>query len=79
MLLESPRQYTRETLRAAIVDRFGEQTLFFTCSAEGMTAEQLIDFLEARQKFVTHGAGKLEADPSRLCDHDGDQPHEERT
>ena len=51
MMAASGQAYTRESLRAAIVERFGPEARFYTCSAESMTADQLITFLQSRGKF----------------------------
>ncbi len=45
MMVESGTGYTRESLRAAIVERFGPDTRFYTCSADRMTPDELITFL----------------------------------
>ena len=42
MMIESGEQYTHASLEAAIKARFGEQARFHTCSAEGMTAGELV-------------------------------------
>jgi len=68
MMLELDRSFTRDSLREAIYKRFGPHTRFFTCSAQDMTADQLIDFLEARGKFVGNSAGFNTA-PDRICQH----------
>lgn len=68
MMIDDGRIYTRAMLRAAIVDRFGEETRFYTCSAQGMTADELVTFLERRGKFIADGEGfRTEAD--RMCQH----------
>jgi len=68
MMLESDTPYTKATLRSAIVDRFGNETRFHTCSAENMTPDELITFLEERGKFVEAGEG-FTTEPDRICDH----------
>lgn len=68
MMVESGTAYTRESLRAAIVDRFGADTRFYTCSADSMTPDELITFLEARGKFVAAADG-FTTDKSKLCSH----------
>ena len=68
MMIETGVSYTRETLREAIGERFGAETRFFTCSAEGMTAEELISFLEKKGKFVDAGSG-MTTTPERICNH----------
>lgn len=68
MMLASNTTYTRETLVAAITQRFGAQARFFTCSAEDMNAEQLVAFLEAKGKFVPQGAG-FQTAADLMCKH----------
>ncbi len=68
MIRESPETFTRDSLVAAIVARFGATTRFFTCSAEGMTAAELVDFLDHRGKFMPQGEG-ITVDPARICRH----------
>ncbi|MCP5518384.1 MAG: YecH family protein [Verrucomicrobiales bacterium] len=68
MMVNSGRGYTRESLRQEILDRFGPEARFHTCSAEGMSADELIEFLAARGKFVDASAG-FRADPARICNH----------
>lgn len=68
MIYESKQAYTRESLAAAIETRFGAATRFYTCSAEGMTAAELVTFLEERGKFMPLGAG-FTIDPQRVCSH----------
>jgi probable metal-binding protein len=68
MILESQQAYTRESLARGIVDRFGAETRFFTCSAAGMTAPELVQFLESRGKFMPLADG-FTIDPDRVCQH----------
>jgi probable metal-binding protein len=69
MMLDSGVTYTRATLRDAILEKFGPEARFFTCSAENMTADGLIDFLAGRGKFV-ETAGGFTTDPANVCDHE---------
>ena len=73
MMLESNTPYTETTLRDAMVARFGEATRFCTCSAENMTADELIAFLRERGKFVARGEG-FQTAPDRIADVAGFQP-----
>ena len=73
MMLASGKSYTKETLKKAIVEKFGEDARFFTCSAEGMTASEIIEFLEQRGKFSASGSG-FKTDAGKICSHEG--PHE---
>lgn len=68
MMVGSGKAYTRESLREAIVAQFGAAARFCTCSAEGMTADQLIDFLDSRGKFVGRGTGFSTA-ADKICEH----------
>ena len=68
MMLASGRLYTKETLGAAIVDHFGKQTRFYTCSEDNLTATELVEFLAARGKFIETGTG-FNTDPDKICDH----------
>ncbi|SPW33129.1 putative metal-binding protein [Edwardsiella tarda] len=52
MMLASATPYTRETLIAAIAQRFGADARFHTCSATDLSAADLVDLLAARGKFV---------------------------
>ena len=38
--------YTEASLRAAIVEKFGEHQRFYTCSADNMEVDELIGFLK---------------------------------
>lgn len=68
MMLELGEQFTRESLKTAIDGRFGVDARFHTCSAEGMTALELIDFLHQKGKFVLteEGFNTLE---ENICQH----------
>lgn len=57
MMLTSGKTYTRSTLVAEIIHKFGHDTKFHTCSAENMTAEELVEFLEKRGKFKLQSGG----------------------
>ena len=69
IMVNSGESYTRETLKQAIHQRFGEATRFYTCSAENMDAETLIMFLESKGKFHPAGAGFSTA-AEDICDHE---------
>ncbi|MDD3179582.1 MAG: YecH family protein [Opitutaceae bacterium] len=68
MMMESNESYSVSSLRAAIISRFGASTRFHTCSAENLTAGELIDFLAQRGKFVAKGVG-FTISPDRVCEH----------
>ncbi|MBU3916699.1 YecH family protein [bacterium] len=51
MAMASGKTHTRESLHKEIIDTFGKETRFFSCSAENMTADELISFFEANGKL----------------------------
>ena len=68
LMRECDRTYTRESLREAIIARFGPDARFHTCSAAELTAEGIIDFFAAKGKFM----GTPEAfafNHERVCRH----------
>jgi len=69
MMLESGKGYSRESLRRDIHEKFGADTRFYTCSAEGMDADELIQFLADRGKFIDEDSG-FRTDPDRICSHE---------
>ena len=68
MMLSSNQVYSRDTLRQAIIEKFGAETRFHTCSAENMAAGELVDFLAQRGKF-TESAGGFALNPEKVCRH----------
>lgn len=64
MMVESGRTFTEATLCDAIVEKFGPDARFHTCSAEGLSPQGLIEFLGVRGKLMAvpggfvFGAGK---------------------
>ncbi len=59
--------YSIESLRFAIAQQFGEDARFNTCSAEGMTIDELIPFLENKGKFKPTSEG-FTMDISKVCE-----------
>lgn len=68
MMLDSGKAYTREGLARDIVAKFGADSRFHTCSAEDMSAEQLVAFLEAKGKFIPRDGG-FQTAPELMCKH----------
>ncbi len=60
--------YTEESLIQAINDKFGADERFYTCSAEGMTAAELVEFLKAKGKFTPKEDG-FTVDTTKICNH----------
>lgn len=68
MMIESDVQYTEQSLVQAIDSRFGNNARFHTCSAENMTAAELVSFLAARGKFIPANEG-FSTHVSKICRH----------
>lgn len=68
MMIASGEQYSVESLEAAIVDRFGAQARFHTCSAQDMSAGELVTFLQNKGKFIPAESGFTTAE-SKICRH----------
>ncbi|WP_449567037.1 YecH family metal-binding protein [Lelliottia nimipressuralis] len=68
MMIESGEQYTEQSLVQAIDSRFSNNARFHTCSAENMTAAELVAFLAARGKFIPAEEG-FSTHVSKICRH----------
>ena len=69
-MMEGRSYTTKKELIDAIIGRFGADERFYTCSAEGMTATELVDFLEARGKFMpAAGDNDFTVDITKVCNH----------
>jgi len=68
MMLQSGKLYTRASLLTDIVAKFGPASRFHTCSAENLTPEGIIDFLQAKGKFVPR-EGSFQTSPDLMCKH----------
>ncbi len=58
--------YTEESLRAAIIEKFGAKARFCTCSASGMDATEIVEFLKAKGKFKATTSG-FTMDIKKVC------------
>ena len=68
-MMEGNNYSTKEGLVQAIISKFGPDERFYTCSADGMTAEELVDFLEVRGKFMLSGNEDFTVDTTKICNH----------
>ena len=68
MMTAATEPYSRESLKAAIIGKFGADARFHTCSAENMNADAMIDFLAARGKFLEN-IGGIAINPEKVCQH----------
>lgn len=67
-MISSQQAFSRESLEAALVDKFGAEARFHTCSADRLDATGIIQFLEERGKFHPVDGG-FTTDPSKICNH----------
>jgi probable metal-binding protein len=68
MIAAVGRPLSRTDLLDEIGRRFGPDARFHTCSAEDLSAAELVDFLVTRGKL--HGSDHaLALDPSKVCQH----------
>ncbi len=69
-MMEGNSYTTKQQLIEAIIKRFGAEERFYTCSADNMTAEELVNFLEERGKFMpATGADNFTVDITKVCNH----------
>lgn len=73
LMLELNSDFSRESLSRAIIERFGADASFHSCSQAGMGVDAVIDFLESRGKFVARADGFNTA-PDRICNHEAAVP-----
>ncbi len=57
MMMASGKTYTKASLGDEIVRNFGAETRFYACSAQNMTAAELVEFLQAKGKLLPAGDG----------------------
>ena len=68
LMLELDAGFSRESLGLAIIERFGPDARFHSCSKDGMDVDAVIDFLESRGKFVARADGFNTAQ-DKICNH----------
>lgn len=68
MILSSKTAFTKTSLIDAIHKQFGNDSRFHTCSAENMTATELVDFLERKGKFIPAEDGFTTSE-NKICHH----------
>jgi probable metal-binding protein len=68
MIADAARPFTRDELLVEISNKFGESARFHTCSAENMTASELVDFLADRGK-IQGGESAMKVDAADICQH----------
>jgi probable metal-binding protein len=68
LLLEYPQGLSKRELLLQMTQRFGADARFHTCSASGMDAEALLQFLAQKGKFIDRSQG-FTTDASLICNH----------
>ncbi len=68
MMISSQQAYTKQSLCAAILQKYGEHVRFHTCSKDNMTAQELVEFLAAKGKFIDTESGFTTA-ADKMCNH----------
>ncbi len=69
-MMEGNNYSTKQQLVDAIIERFGVDERFYTCSAENLTAAELVDFLAERGKFMPgSGSSDFTVDITKVCNH----------
>lgn len=66
MMAESEQNYSKTQLKTDIADRFGEDARFHTCMGSDLTADDLIEFLASKGKFVESEEG-ISMPKDHLC------------
>ena len=67
-MMEGNSYKTKEELVKAIIEHFGSEEEFHTCSREGMNATELVDFLTKKGKFIPATDG-FTVDTAKICNH----------
>jgi len=68
MMLEHDCSFSRESLSRVIIEHFGVDARFHSCSKAGMDVHEVIEFLESRGKFVARADGFNTAQ-DKICNH----------
>ena len=72
--------YTEAQLLTAMQAQFGEEARFHTCSAQDMSATQLIAFLKDKGKFMpaptSTQVAAFTVDQTAVCDHEDGHHHD---
>lgn len=60
--------YSEFSLKQAIIQKFGSEQRFYTCSADDMDIDTLIVFLKNKGKFMPADEG-FTVDITKVCNH----------
>ena len=68
-MMEGNSYANKQALIDAIIERFGAEERFYTCSAEGLDARQLVNFLDDRGKLMDTDDGGFTVNLGMMCQH----------
>ncbi|MCQ2218468.1 MAG: YecH family protein [Paludibacteraceae bacterium] len=68
-MMEGNTYSSNEELIEAIIQKFGTEERFYTCSTNDMTASELVAFLNERGKFMPSKDNGFTVDTSKVCNH----------
>ena len=69
-MMEGNCYKTKQELVNAVIKKFGKDERFYTCCAENLSAEQLVEFLEEHGKFMpATGDNDFTVDVTKVCKH----------
>ncbi|PAW14339.1 hypothetical protein CKJ89_24770 [Klebsiella pneumoniae] len=68
MMLASDESWTVASLEAPFAAALAKRSRFHTCSAENLSAAQLVAFLEKKGKFIAREEGFTTAE-NKICRH----------
>lgn len=66
MMASAAKSYTKQSLKLEIFQKFGEEVRFHTCHGSDLTADDLIEFLASKGKFVESEKG-ISLPTENLC------------
>ncbi len=69
MMIESGASYTRDSFKAALAAKFGQDAQFHTCSLQGLSADDLLAFLFQRGKLTGDIETEFSMNPLNMCNH----------
>ena len=61
--------YSEKSLLEAIIEKFGPDERFYTCSADNLTAQELIKFLKEHGKFMPMEE-EFTVDKTKVCENE---------
>ncbi|MCL2916814.1 YecH family metal-binding protein [Shewanella litorisediminis] len=68
LMLAHGKPLTQDALVALIAQTFGDDARFHTCSAQGLTSEELVTLLKRKGKFIDTAQG-LVTEQALICEH----------